>query len=334
MKNNFDNKSAEENFYSDLDYLADSGKRKVQFSESEINEFHSRLNKKFSFGASSGFFGIILVIILVGVSVFRLISPIPSQKVDFTTTPEPTKNQIDLMQVSVDTNVSKEVLVEHQGIIPLPENFVFKTKVELAEKITGKNEEEILVNLEPINIQKVTSGKKEMELRTKEIYNASVYDILGYKITNYDTYYFKSGNPFVVPPTEKRYQKTELNELDTEDKSLTTVSVLRDALTFLSTGKYGDCLLRLEMLSSLNSEDVNSIFYSGLCNHFLGRHAIAIDFFSKIEKQANNVFHQEAAFYTALSLYKMEKFNEARQIFADIIHEKGFYAERAKEYVK
>ena len=139
---------------------------------------------------------------------------------------------------------------------------------------------------------------------------------------------------FLVSSKESNSPESESKAWDTPEKSFTAISVLRDALTFLAKGKYGDCLLQLELLSELNTEDVNSIFYSGLCNHFLGRHALALDYFSKIEKQPNNVFHQEAAFYSALSYFKLENYNAARQIFSEIVSKKGFYAERALEYMK
>jgi tetratricopeptide (TPR) repeat protein len=318
----------------DLDYLAEAGESKVQLSTTDFEELTRRMDLNFTTSIYLGMYGILLSTILVVVSIIFLVLPNSNSQPIRIKSPE-TKNKFDTpVTVLPESSSNSKILKSSEATELRTENFVLKRKVNSKKESDTKFESEIPVYLEPLKIQTISTGTNETDLRTNEIYNAPVYDILGFKITNYDAYYFKSGNPFLITSKGKSAPEGETKDWHENDRSLTTVEVLKDALSFLSTTNYGDCLSALELLQELNPNDVNSLFYSGLCFHFLGKHQLALGFFSKVENHSNNVFHQEASFYSAVSYFEMKDFETARQLFEAIVRKKGFYASRAADYLK
>ncbi|MEZ4806834.1 MAG: hypothetical protein R2815_05095 [Flavobacteriales bacterium] len=89
------------------------------------------------------------------------------------------------------------------------------------------------------------------------------------------------------------------------------------------------CLTDLLFLLEQYPEDVNALFYSGLCCYNLGLYGRARTFLHKASTHSIGVFHEEADWYHALTLERLGERAAARAGFARIAGEQGFYSDRA-----
>ncbi|MDX9750876.1 MAG: hypothetical protein RBT71_07320 [Flavobacteriales bacterium] len=78
-------------------------------------------------------------------------------------------------------------------------------------------------------------------------------------------------------------------------------------------------------------DDVNALFYAGLCAYNLGAYARAENFLAQAATHRIDTFDEEARWYHALTLEQLGDHAGARQAFARIAAGGGFYAERAGE---
>jgi hypothetical protein len=99
-------------------------------------------------------------------------------------------------------------------------------------------------------------------------------------------------------------------------------------------GKYarGDargCLEEILFLLDQYPDDVNALFYGGIAAYDLGLFSRAERYLARAAGHKVDTFNEEATWYRALSLKEDGKREEARQLFAQIVEQKGFYAARA-----
>jgi len=87
-----------------------------------------------------------------------------------------------------------------------------------------------------------------------------------------------------------------------------------------------DLLLVLEQYP----QDVNALFYAGLCAYNLGMLHRAVDLLERAAHHRIDTFDEEAEWYLALTLEQMGEHAAARAAFARITARGGFYAERAQ----
>ena len=90
------------------------------------------------------------------------------------------------------------------------------------------------------------------------------------------------------------------------------------------------CLEELRFLLKQYPDDVNALFYAGLCCYDLGLNSRAREFFQRAATHSIRVFDEEAVWYHALTLQRLGEKQAAMEAFARIAAADGFYAERAK----
>ncbi len=78
-------------------------------------------------------------------------------------------------------------------------------------------------------------------------------------------------------------------------------------------------------------QDVNALFYGGLCYYNLDKPERALQYFDNLIHNAVNTFRQEGQFYKAMSLIAMNKHGQGNGLLLQISEEGGFYAQQAKE---
>lgn len=91
------------------------------------------------------------------------------------------------------------------------------------------------------------------------------------------------------------------------------------------------CLLDLQRVIDQYPDDVNALFYSGLCCYNLGLYQRAKRFLSRAATHTINVFDEEADWYHALTLKHTGEGEAARSSFLRIAEQNGFYADRARK---
>ncbi|HRH38158.1 MAG TPA: hypothetical protein PK760_07430, partial [Flavobacteriales bacterium] len=93
------------------------------------------------------------------------------------------------------------------------------------------------------------------------------------------------------------------------------------------------CLEDMRFLLKQYPDDVNALFYAGLCCYNLGLYDRARDLLHRASVHPIDVFDEEAAWYHALTLDKLGETRAAQEAYARIAANDGFYSELAKKRV-
>lgn len=109
---------------------------------------------------------------------------------------------------------------------------------------------------------------------------------------------------------------------------------MQEALAHFTAGRHKACLQELQYLLRQYPDDVNALFYSGLCCFNLGLYDKALVRFDRTLAQPSVAFAEEALWYRALTLQRARRADEARALFQRIQAEGGFYAVQAQEQLQ
>ena len=108
---------------------------------------------------------------------------------------------------------------------------------------------------------------------------------------------------------------------------------LEKSMYYFSKGHYKKALNRYLTILEQYPKDLNAHFYGALCYYDMKQYVQALELFSnllKVEKEKGFIaFRQEAKWYQAKTLLKLNKKNEALVILDEIIAEGLFYAQDA-----
>jgi len=101
------------------------------------------------------------------------------------------------------------------------------------------------------------------------------------------------------------------------------------ALGQFSRNDHKTCLTSLNFLLEQYPDDVNALFYAGLCSYNLALYEHARTFLHRAATHPIDSFNEEAVWYHALTLERLGDVQAAQESFARIVADQGFYAERA-----
>ncbi|GAB4133773.1 MAG: hypothetical protein Fur0041_06280 [Bacteroidia bacterium] len=169
-------------------------------------------------------------------------------------------------------------------------------------------------------------------------YNAQIGYVLDLKVTDFDKYYkttVEVREPELTGVPAEFEDKNAERSVPAETVRMIPAEVfLREGLQAFIDGRYGRCISKMEVLLNENKDDVNAMFYSGLSYYKLEMHQKAILLFEKVLASANNVFHEEARWYLALTLDANGEKEAAQKLYQQIEAGKGFYSSKAKEKIR
>ena len=119
------------------------------------------------------------------------------------------------------------------------------------------------------------------------------------------------------------------DSLSKENVTLAYTSFMDDALGRFARNDHKGCLDDLRFLLDQYPDDVNALFYGGLCAYNLGLYDRADKLLQRAAKHPVDVFDEEAAWYHALTLERLGQTEAAKEEFARIASQDGFYAKQA-----
>ncbi|MCE3228145.1 MAG: hypothetical protein K0S32_2696 [Bacteroidetes bacterium] len=323
---------------SDLEYLAEMGFDKVKVSDSDISELKSKVKSRV-FSYNNGFyFGFVSLVTgaFLGISVFFIfynapkIFPAPKTLAEKEIPAEKTNTPEHLALDTVN-------VVAENFILPKP---VVKTSKE-PEIAFVPSVADTAVVLESKPVTAIIPGPEKInEIQIKYIPNSPIIFLHDLKITNYTSLYFKK-NRFVTLSTKSGLDPSYANkdELRKYENVFTTVEnyylheAIGEAMLYFSKKDFNRCLRTLQTVQSINPDDINCHFYSGMCYYYKKNYAGALKNLEACINNSNNTFLNEAQYYKAMSLYEQGNKIEAVELFKQIATEGGFYAEKAKSYL-
>lgn len=159
-------------------------------------------------------------------------------------------------------------------------------------------------------------------------YNMAIVDYSRFenrvKLINKTIYTFSGLNASFESNTARNNQ-----ELIEQTVQVSYLEYLEETIYYFSKDKCKSALKRLKTISSQYKNDLNALFYGGLCYYNLGNFHLALESFEKILQLKEGPFTEEAQWYMAKTLIKLKHPSKAKALLADIILFNGYYKEQA-----
>ncbi|MDQ3046588.1 MAG: tetratricopeptide repeat protein [Bacteroidota bacterium] len=169
-------------------------------------------------------------------------------------------------------------------------------------------------------------------------FNAEVIYMYDLKVTCYYDYYFSAeGNRDYLKhtPSIKENKETPDNLIEKDmEQNMQANQILKKGLEYFNRGKYTKASHCFQLLIDVNPADVNALFYQAVAFYQTGKYSKAVENLRAVLSNSNNVFHPESKWNLALVHLKMGEKQLAKQLFSEIVSERGFYAKKAAEKLK
>ena len=116
-------------------------------------------------------------------------------------------------------------------------------------------------------------------------------------------------------------------------RTMRYLDFMEEALGKFTRNDHRGCLQDLLFLMGQYPRDINARFYAGLCCYNLGLNDRARGYLQAVVDDPMDTFHEEAAWYLALTVERGEGVDAARALFQRIAEGDGFYAAQARALV-
>lgn len=322
MVNNFINES-------DLDYLAKLGLGDFDNTDADISELTNKIEKRYNSSNLNFYFS------CFGISIFLSLTLLFSfiNKVSVT----PTRSSLQ------SSNLLENKL---KRVLPIVLDTLF-VSAEPFQKTKGSNVlADVIENHDTIMVANLPQRTYciepvvETELKLSYSPNAPYRFIHNLKVTGFQDYYFNK--QFYTPATKGNLMACYTNsvELQKSKSALKNYQLtflhewLADGLNYFNQKNYTTASYYFSELLKQNADDVNALFYAGLCNYQLGYYNAAILNFNSVISHKNNNFLLETDYYKALSLIGNEQYNEGKLLLNKISEEGNFYAKPATQLLE
>ncbi len=236
------------------------------------------------------------------------------------------------MAVAIDAPIVSSAKKEMKPVSKTNTNS--KTKDTARVVNSAEEMERIAVNFNRLFLSGVTKS---------DIINLPITDDVMYiedlKVVDYKKTYFYAAPVFsdIFTSTNASAENKTTNpdeQNKTTERKPAAYQVLKKGLQLFKQQKYLDANTEFELLLEKNNNDVNALFYSGICLCELGVYHSAIKQFKQVMAYPNHQFEEEAKWKLALTYYKQGDMANANILFKEIVDDDGFYAEKAKGMVQ
>lgn len=335
MKNDVKHKNTD--FF---DYTAELGENKI--NQLDVEAIFSRIDKRTGASASSSLQNKFISFLIIAFTLFLLV--VLFNKTSIIQIGQKTKvieglpkNDIITKANHIDT-VVKEIItsktlshtmipeIEQQHFMQKNSNQHFSNEIQF-EDLPLKQ----AIIKDTIQTKASTDNYLELLPNAPYIY---IYDL---KITEYQTLYFKNQQSYTIERNGLDAEYENVNTYLQSKKEMTSLLpytldlLVKDALKYFNNGQYKKAAILFKELLMYNANDVNALFYSGLCNYYLENPSITVEKMNALLINKNNVFHQEAEWYMALAYLKLGENEQAISLLLKINTKKGFYAKSAAD---
>jgi len=210
---------------------------------------------------------------------------------------------------------------------------------QVSETSNNENKYEIFEDAQIKEIMPLEVKTPEFKLEENFTYipNAPFIYLHNLKVADYAKLYFrnKKGIDTRENGISAAYaNKEEINESSSSifaEQDYYAHEIIKDAMLAFNKKQYSHCIELLDLLLNINKEDVNCLFYKGMCHYYLYQVSEATDYFDQVLKNKVNVFLEEAEFFRALARKRLGATDEAKTALQRIKNQKLFYSERAAE---
>ena len=323
VKQSIERKSSESSFESDALEGWDSNPTAISHLK--------KLDRKFKVKSNTILFSSIIGLIAIVCIVLFAITPKNNEVVASNEKVSLTVEQSDVViPENIDTLIA---LASPLLIKPTTIQKEFKAKIatpEARKQTQNNNESDIkIIDLPLIKIDQPRKLKL-VEMKTaKEIYLSDL------KLIDYRQYrdrptistktFTLSGLPADQENLERTNTETELSSTD-----IPYFDYLKKTQNQFAKENYKGALTRYLTILETYPDDINALFYSGLCYFNLKQYSSATNQFFECTTARFNNFNEESEWYLAKSYAAMGEMIKAKSIYELIISKNGYYMQQAK----
>ena len=247
------------------------------------------------------------------------------------------EEQIDF---NTDNTVESDLQETSPERVKRPQPVVFSDKAEMSDiqEQVVEGEQVESENMKKLDFEPTSSiPHNNYNNESLKYGQAKEFYMLDFKLVDYRAYREKpiketkmevSGTPAYMENDSGERPDPMFEEKEVE---ITYVDYLKQTLNYFQNEKYKKALQRFNTILNIYEDDVNANFYAGLSAYNLKLYTEAETYFQKAYSLQYGNFKEEANWFEALSLLKLNKNAKAKEILQQIVAANGFYAERAKE---
>lgn len=256
----------------------------------------------------------------------------------------------EILEISAATIEVDHLLPEEDTLHLEPESELIQPEKIIQERIaiekkkitdTARLEvaEQILIpeDIRPIDDYAVTKWEVSRKVRKKTpstyLFDLYIVDYRELKRTTRNIHYtrYDLGGLSADKEEENAYNTNELVETNVE---ISYFDYLKQSMLLFSENRFKLALKRFSIILEHYPDDLNALFYGGLCYANLGKHDLAITYFEKVLDSPLHSFEEEAKWYKVKSLLKLNQLKVAHENLVEIISDGGFYAPEAIQLEK
>ncbi len=246
---------------------------------------------------------------------------------------------VDKQDVVISKEIQKlEELPEHLQINPAVVVSNFKTKVQQIAIQNNQNQVENdeeyftlpLKEIQPYSIKpKLTLDKKH----AKEVY------LNDFKLVDYRSYRSKpeiQSKQIILSgtPADDGNVESETDNPNWKSIDVPYHDYINQTVEQFKTGNFKQTLNRTQYILTFYPDDINALFYGGLCFYNLNEIDQAIESFQKVIANPFNNFDEEALWYLANAYDLKNDKAKAKELFQLISSQKGYYSKQADKMLK
>lgn len=223
----------------------------------------------------------------------------------------PQKEQIQIKTIQRDFEVQKQQTevktesFETQQISNLPTKGIEETKMPdrpIKETVLGKE-----IYLNDLKVLDYRAYRSKPTIQTKQL------ELTG------------------TPANQSQPGETKEEEFTWKNVDVPYIDYLDKSMEIFSRGNNKKALARFEEIIKTYPDDLNALFYAGLCYYNLREFDKAITSFGKCEDSKYTNFNEEAEWYKAKSLLASGNKDQARSLLTKIQSTNGYYSAQAKK---
>jgi TolA-binding protein len=159
--------------------------------------------------------------------------------------------------------------------------------------------------------------------------------MIDYKTLDYRAYRKKSTKPIdpLSLANATPANSAEKNQIYSENQEVeyNYFNYLQETMKLFSKKMYGMALSNFNHILNNYPDDVNALFYGGLCHFEQNQFKESMVFFDLARKSSFINFREESEWFLLLCYIESNDLNNARLLRNEIINSNGFYAKKAKE---
>ena len=302
---------------------------------SKGTEIMLKLDEKYKFKSNRLiWFTVTTFLILLSITVFNLYPK--NEKIAVKESQQITINKQDIV---ISKAIEKlEELPKSLQIKPeiVGSNFQLQNKrtvQKINQNISNDDESYFVLPLKEIQPYSIKPNLSLDKKHAKEIY------LNDFKLVDYRSYRSKSN----IQSKQIILSGTPANEGENMSESDNTVwqsidipyhDYINQTVEQFKIGNFKQTLNRSQYILNFYPDDINALFYGGLCFYNLNEIDQSIECFQKVIANNFNNFDEEALWYLANAYELKNDKSKAKELFQLISNQKGYYAKQADKILK